>query len=204
MGRRAVRRQIASRVRRAQKGRLRLRLARPATFRPSMSRVTFAPQVLPTLHERRRASERPLWTPASVLRDGEVDRLEPICARFQQAVWRLGRQWHGVHRRATPILRSKSVSTRCPRNPVVLAPAAGAHGRPIHTPFQRPPTTSNRSARRRSAAPRPSRPVGRPAARIPVQHVPRPPPGSWAGPGGARGVVGGRPPRRLTEPRRGS
>ena len=68
-----------------------------------MSRVTFAPEVLPTLHERRRASERPPWTPASVLRDGEVDRLEPICARFQQAVWRLGRQWHGVHRRATPI-----------------------------------------------------------------------------------------------------
>ena len=68
-----------------------------------MSRVTFAPQVVPTLHERRRASERPLWTPASVLRDGEVDRLEPICARFQQAVWRLGRQWHGVHRRSTPI-----------------------------------------------------------------------------------------------------
>ena len=70
---------------------------------PSMSRVTFAPQVPPTLHERRRASERPPWTPASVLRDGEVDRLEPICARFQQAVWRLGRQWHGVHRRPTPI-----------------------------------------------------------------------------------------------------
>ena len=103
LGRRAVRRQVASRVRRAQKGRLRLRLARPATFGPSMSRVTFAPEVLPTLHERRRASERPPWTPASVLRDGEVDRLEPICARFQQAVWRLGRQWHGVHRRATPI-----------------------------------------------------------------------------------------------------
>ena len=68
-----------------------------------MSRLTFAPRVWPTLHERRRASERPLWTPASVLRDGEVDRLEPICARFQQAVWRLGRQWHDVHRRATPI-----------------------------------------------------------------------------------------------------
>ena len=29
--------------------------------------------------------------------------MEPICARFQQAVWRLGRQWHGVHRRSTPI-----------------------------------------------------------------------------------------------------
>ena len=35
-----------------------------------MSRLTFAPEVVPTLHERRRASERPPWTPASVLRNG--------------------------------------------------------------------------------------------------------------------------------------